>query len=137
MSRSMTPATRKAWDSLVPAPPPSNMPTGGNLRRRHLVERGVGAVLILFSMVSILTTVGILVVLFTQAFGFFMEVSPIEFLTATKWTPLFQPQHFGILPLLAGSLLIALGAAVVALPLGLLAAIYLSEYAHERARRIV
>jgi len=94
-------------------------------------------VLIGFSMVSILTTFGILVVLFTQAFGFFVEVSPIEFLTSTKWTPLFQPQHFGILPLLAGSLLIALGAAAVALPLGLLAAIYLSEYAHQRARRIV
>jgi phosphate transport system permease protein len=122
---------------LVQAPLRSNSGAGGNLRRRRLVERGVGAVLIAFSMVSILTTFGILVVLFTQAFGFFVEVSPIEFLTSTKWTPLFQPQHFGILPLLAGSLLIALGAAAVALPLGLLAAIYLSEYAHERARRIV
>jgi phosphate transport system permease protein len=64
-------------------------------------------------------------------------VSPWEFLTGTKWTPLFDPQHFGILPLLAGSLLVAVGAAVVALPVGLASALYLSEYAPETLRRIV
>ena len=90
-----------------------------------------------FSMVSILTTLGIVIVLITQAFSFFADVSPIAFLTGTKWTPMYEPKHFGVLPLLSGSLLIALGAAIVALPLGLLSAIYLSEYAHERARRII
>ena len=90
-----------------------------------------------FSMVSILTTLGIVAVLLFEALGFFRAVSPIEFLTGTRWTPLFQPQHFGVLPLLSGSLLIAFGAAAVALPLGLLSAIYLSEYAHTRVRAIL
>ena len=106
-------------------------------RSRHRRERLVAAVLIGFSMVSILTTVGIVVVLITEAFGFFADISPIAFLTGTKWTPLYEPKHFGVLPLLTGSLLIAFGAAAVALPLGLLSAIYLSEYAHSRTRRIV
>ncbi len=88
-------------------------------------------------MVSILTTLGIVAVLLFEAFGFFREVSPLAFLTGTKWTPLFRPQHFGVLPLLSGSLLIAFGAAAVALPLGLLSAIYLSEYAHTRVRAIL
>lgn len=118
-------------------------PTGGydrpaaHLRSRHLRERLVGLVLIAFSMVSILTTLGIVAVLITESFGFFRDISPIEFLTGTKWTPMYVPRNFGVLPLLSGSLLIAAGAAIVALPLGLLAAIYLSEYAHERARRII
>jgi phosphate transport system permease protein len=106
-------------------------------RSRHRSEKLVGAVLTAFSMVSILTTLGIVVVLVTQAAGFFADVSPIEFLTGTKWTPMFEPRHFGVLPLLTGSLLIAFGAAAVALPLGLLSAIFLSEYAPERVRRII
>lgn len=108
-----------------------------NLRQRHRRERLVGVVLTAFSMVSILTTLGIVAVLLFEAFGFFREVSPLAFLTGTKWTPLFRPQHFGVLPLLSGSLLIAFGAAAVALPLGLLSAIYLSEYAHTRVRAIL
>ena len=90
-----------------------------------------------FSAVSILTTLGIVAVLLYESFGFFRAVSPWEFLTGTRWTPLFQPQHFGILPLLAGSFVIAVGAALVALPLGLASAIYLSEYAHERVRAVI
>jgi phosphate transport system permease protein len=108
-----------------------------NLRQRHRRERLVGIVVTAFSMVSILTTLGIVAVLLFEAFGFFREVSPLAFLTGTKWTPLFRPQHFGVLPLLSGSLLIAFGAAAVALPLGLLSAIYLSEYAHTRVRAIL
>jgi phosphate transport system permease protein len=110
---------------------------GANLRARHFRERVVGTVLVAFSMVSILTTLGIVVVLITQAAAFFAEISPFAFLTGTKWTPMYEPKHFGVLPLLTGSVLIAAGAAVVALPLGLLSAIYLSEYAPERARRII
>jgi phosphate transport system permease protein len=109
----------------------------GGLSKRHRRERVVGVVLTAFSMVSIFTTLGIVAVLLFESFGFFGQVSPIEFLTGTKWTPLFQPQHFGVLPLLSGSVLIALGAALVALPLGLLSAIYLSEYAHVRVRAII
>ena len=107
------------------------------LGRRHRNERIVGVILTAFSMVSILTTLGIVAVLLYESLGFFLQVSPFEFLTGTKWTPLYRPQNFGILPLLSGSLLIALGAAAVALPLGLLSAIYLSEYAHKRARSII
>ena len=107
------------------------------LTARHRRERLVGAVLIAFSSVSILTTFGIVAVLLFESFSFFREVSVLEFLTERRWTPLFLEKHFGILPLLAGSVLIAFGAAVVALPLGLAAAIYLSEYARPRVRRML
>lgn len=95
----------------------------------------IGAALFLCSAVSILTTAGIIAVLIYESAAFFRHVPIVEFLTGTQWTPLFIDQRFGILPLLTGSLLIAAGAAIVALPLGLAAAIYLSEYAHERVRR--
>jgi phosphate transport system permease protein len=109
----------------------------GELARRHRRERAVGIVLVLCSAVSILTTVGIVVALLSQSISFFAHVSLFEFLAGTRWTPLFVPQNFGVLPLLAGSLLIAAGAAIVALPLGLASAIYLSEYAPDRVRRTV
>ena len=60
--------------------------------------------------VSILTTVGIVLVLVVEAAQFFREVSIVEFLTDTKWTPLFRPQHFGILPLFCGTMLVSIGA---------------------------
>ncbi|MGH7555271.1 MAG: phosphate ABC transporter permease subunit PstC [Longimicrobiales bacterium] len=107
------------------------------LAHRHRSERIVGVVLILFSAISILTTIGIVGVLLFESASFFRQVSIVDFLTDTKWTPLFRPAHFGVLPLLTGSLLIALGAGIVALPLGLASAIYLSEYAHDRVRRVV
>jgi phosphate transport system permease protein len=119
------------------APPAGLAGSVSNLPGRHLRERIVGGILVAFSMVSILTTLGIVIVLITQAFAFFVEVNPFAFLTGTKWTPMYEPKHFGVLPLLSGSLLIAFGAAVVALPLGLMSAIYLSEYAPDRARRII
>ena len=106
-------------------------------RRRRATERAIGAVLFVFSAVSILTTVGIVVVLVGEAIGFFLVVSPWEFLTGTRWAPLIRPQSFGVLPLVAGSALVAVGAAVVALPLGLLIAIFLSEYAPDRVRKVV
>jgi phosphate transport system permease protein len=129
-----SPATPAA--ALGGSEPPRGLgqPMAGSRQRR---ERLVGRLLLAFSAVSILTTIGIVVVLVREAFAFFQEVSPIEFLTSTKWTPLFTPKHFGVLPLLAGSVLIALGAAIVALPLGLASAIYLSEYAPQRVRAII
>ncbi|MFQ5574224.1 MAG: phosphate ABC transporter permease subunit PstC, partial [Terriglobia bacterium] len=69
--------------------------------------------------------------------SFFREVSILEFLTATKWTPLFEPQQFGILPLFWGTFLVTAGASIVALPLGLGSAIYLSEYAREPVRKVI
>lgn len=106
-------------------------------RGRQLQERAISGVLFLATAVSVLTTVGIVAVLVYEAAAFFAEVSVVEFLTGTEWAPLFQPQHFGVLPLLVGSVLVAAIAAVVALPVGLASAIYLSEYAHPRTRGIV
>ncbi len=105
--------------------------------RRRLTEGSIGAVLFLCGLVSVLTTLGIVVVLIGESIGFFREVGVVEFLTGTRWAPLFSDQAFGILPLLNGTLLIAVGASLVALPVGLLSAIYLSEYAGTRIRRVV
>jgi len=95
-------------------------------RRRELIVEGVLAVC---AGVAVLATVGIVVVLLFETIGFFSQVSLLEFLTETRWTPLFPEKHFGILPLLTGSLVVALGAGLVAIPGGLLTAIFLSEYA--------
>lgn len=102
-------------------------PLEARLRRGR--EAVIHGVLFFCAFVSVFTTLAIIVTLLEETFGFFREVSIIEFITDTKWTPGFEPQHFGILPLLGGTLLVALGAAIVALPVGLLTAIFLSEYA--------
>ena len=86
---------------------------------------------------STLVTIGVVVVLVGETIAFFREVSIVEFVTGTRWEPMFQEQHFGVLPLLSGSLLVAGGAAVVALPVGLMTAIFLSEYAGERLRKVL
>ncbi|MBI4519920.1 MAG: phosphate ABC transporter permease subunit PstC, partial [Gemmatimonadetes bacterium] len=103
-------------------------------RARHLQERVIAAALFACAALSVAVTAGIVVVLIEETIGFFREVSLVEFLTDTRWTPLFQEKHFGILPLLTGSFLVAGGAAVVSLPIGLLTAIFLSEYASARLR---
>jgi phosphate transport system permease protein len=108
-----------------------------SLARRHRSERLIGAALFLCSVVTVLTTVGIVGVLIYESSSFFLEVSIFDFLTGRQWTPMFTDQAFGVLPLLTGSLLIAFFAAVVALPVGLAAAIYLSEYASDRVRRLL
>jgi phosphate transport system permease protein len=105
--------------------------------KRRLGEWLIQRVLLLCVLVSVLTTVGIVFSLITETVSFFREVSILEFLTGTRWTPLFDPAHFGILPLLAGTLMVAIGASLVALPVGLATAIYLSEYAPDGLRRVV
>ena len=105
--------------------------------KKYLPERIIQLILFLCSIVSIFTTIGIVSVLIFEAALFFQEVSIFEFLTGTRWTPLFASKHFGILPLVTGTLLTSVGAMFVALPLGLLSAIYLSEYAPDMARRIL
>ena len=107
------------------------------IRSRQFQERIAKAVLFGFSAVSILTTIGIVSVLLFEAVQFFQVVSPLEFFTGTRWTPLFASKHFGVLPLVTGTLLVAALSMLVALPLGLLSAIYLSEYAPERLRQAV
>ena len=93
--------------------------------------------MVICTMMSVLTTAGIVIILLFQALQFFGEVSFIEFITGTRWTPLFQSKHFGVLPLVSATFLIAVLSMVVALPLGLLSAIFLSEYAPQTVRRIV
>lgn len=105
------------------------------IRRRRAEEGVVKTALLFFALFSVLTTLGIIYVLFQETILFFREVSFAQFFLDTRWTPLFASQRFGIWPLVNGTVLVAAGAMVVALPLGLLAAIYMSEYAGERARR--
>lgn len=119
-------------DAVSPAPP--RLPYDSDLPRRHRRERRVGFVVRAFSAVSILTTLGIIGVLVWDSIAFFAEVSPLAFLTGARWTPMLEPRSYGVLPLLSGSLLVAAGAALVAIPLGLAAAIFLSEYAAGRVR---
>jgi phosphate transport system permease protein len=101
------------------------------------MEGFIRSALFLCAGVSVLTTVGIIVVLATESAGFFANVPLTEFLFGTRWTPLLEPRSFGVLPLVAGTFLIVAGSAAVALPTGLATAIYLSEYASPRFRGIV
>jgi phosphate transport system permease protein len=104
---------------------------------RPYYEGVIHFTLFLCASISVLVTVGIVVVLLYESIQFFFDVSIIEFLTGTRWTPLLKPQHFGILPLMCGTMLVAGGSAIVAVPIGLGTAIYLSEYASPRFRDIV
>lgn len=83
---------------------------------------------------SLFTTLAIVVLLVIESFEFFRNVSPIEFFFGTRWVPILKPSSYGVLPLLWGTVLITVGAAVIAIPLGLASAIYLSEYASDRMR---
>ena len=93
--------------------------------------------LFLCALLSVGTTIGIIAVLAVETAAFLREVPIVDFLFGTEWTPLFSNPSFGVLPLVAGTTLVSLIAMVVALPMGLLSAIYLSEYANPRVRRIV
>lgn len=118
-----------------------SVPVSVSLYRRpgltFFKEAGIRFGTLLCALVSILTTIGILWVLISQAIVFFREVSPLEFFTGTKWNPSIVPRSFGVLPLITGTALITVGAGLIAIPLGLLAAIYLSEYAPTKVRRIL
>jgi phosphate transport system permease protein len=105
--------------------------------RRRWGEDVIKVVLALCAFVSVATTVGIVVALFEPAFEFFREISIVDFLTGTDWSPLFEPASFGVLPLVAGTLLVTACAALVCIPFGLGSAIYLSEYAQARTRKIL
>jgi len=107
------------------------------LRRRALVERGIEHVLLACAALSIVVTVGIVGILLFETAEFLAEVSIGEFLFGTEWTPLFSDKRFGVLPLVSGTVLTSLIAMLVALPAGLLTAIYLSEYASSAVRRVV
>nr|WP_281890961.1 phosphate ABC transporter permease subunit PstC [Paenibacillus sp. YYML68] len=94
-------------------------------------------ILAFFAVISVLTTVGIVAILVIESLGFFREVPFWTFISGTNWTPLFEPPSFGVLPLVTGTLLITIIASIVAIPIGLGSAIYLSEYANPKVRNIV
>ena len=96
-------------------------------------EQVVYAVLFVAAAISVLTTVGIVVSLVLPALDFFREVSPLDFFSGTTWAPLFLDAQFGVLPLVVGTFVISFWSALVAFPLGMGVAIYLSEYAAPRA----
>lgn len=124
-----------------PSPGPTG-PTGGRSLdlsggHRSLGERLIGVALFVCAAVSVVTTIGIIVVLFEQAFQFFRRVPMTDFLFGRTWTALFNDPRFGVLPLVGGTLWITLIALVLALPVGLMSAVYLSEYADHRVRDVV
>ena len=100
-------------------------------------ERAIESVLFLCALLSVGTTAGIIAVLAVETWAFFREVPVLDFLTGTEWTPLFANKQFGVLPLLLGTTLVSAIAMIVAVPTGLLSAIYLSEYAPDLVRRAV
>ena len=130
--------------------PPSSSPAGdrtpagdgSTITRRspRTRERLIINGLFLCAVLSVAVTVGIVAVLLVDAFDFFREVSPVDFLTGTVWAPgpgAGEGGQYGVLPLLNGTAMIAVGSIVVGLPLGVLTAIYLSEYASDRVRGLL
>jgi len=105
--------------------------------RRRWGEDIIKALLVVAAFVSVLTTTGIVLSLLGETISFFGDVGVGEYFLGTDWTPLFEPASFGVLPLVLGTMLISAVAMVVAIPLGLAAAIYLSEYANPRVRKII
>jgi phosphate transport system permease protein len=105
--------------------------------RRRYGESLIKALLVFAAFLSILTTTGIVLSLLTETITFFGDVGIGEFLFGTKWSPLFEPPSFGVIPLVSGTFLITGIAMLVAAPLGLGAAIYLSEYARPGVRKVV
>jgi len=104
---------------------------------KRFSERLMELVMVLCSLVSIFTTIGIVLVLSIDTFKFFAEVSLFDFLTDPEWTPLFEDKHFGILSLLSGTLLTTAIAVMVAVPVGITIAVYLNEYASKRFTAVV
>jgi phosphate transport system permease protein len=114
-------------------------PIAGRLARRRariLRERLIELVLFLAALVSVFTTVGIVYILVRESVVFFEQVPLVDFLTDTQWTPLFDDAHFGIMVLLSGTLTSSAVALSIAIPLGTVIAIYLSEFAPFRLREV-
>ena len=112
------------------------------IRRKPLLGRALqeGAIrwfCFACALISVATTFGIIWVLLSQSFQFFSKVSPLDFLGSTDWRPGTEPPHFGVIPLIAGTLMITVGAGILTLPLGLMSAIYLSEYARPQVRAVL
>ena len=116
--------------------PPISKRLAKNIKR-NFVERVIEIILMFAALAATFITIGIVYVLVTEASGFFKEVSIIEFLTSRQWSPLFEDAHYGILPLVSGTLTTSFVALSIAIPIGTIAAIYLSEFATHKTRESV
>lgn len=112
---------------------------GSALRRgrRRPVDSTVKVLLVAAALVSVATTIGIVIALVQPTIGFFQQVSVVEFITGTSWTPTFAQKAYGVLPLVAATLTVTGVALTIAVPLGLGSAIYLSEYANPGTRKVL
>lgn len=109
-----------------------------NRSTHSIIEKLVPSILLLTAVISVLTTFGIVLTLIFETFTFFSRVPFIEFITSKKWYPFSETQgSYGILPLVSGTLRVTLIAIIVAVPIGLASAVFLSEYASDRTRRII
>jgi phosphate transport system permease protein len=105
--------------------------------RRNIKERIIEFILLLAALSAVATTLSIVGVLLYESLSFFKTVSIVDFFTDTQWTPLFEDAHYGILPLISGTLTTSAVALTVAIPVGTITAIYLSEFASHKTREIV
>ncbi len=103
---------------------------------RRVKEGAIYGFLLLCALLSVATTFGIIFVLVRDSIPFFRHAGLVEFLTGTRWTPLLEPRSYGVVPLLAGTVLIAGGALIVAVPIGLCTAVYMAEYAPSWVRQV-
>jgi phosphate transport system permease protein len=112
---------------------------GSRLRspKRRLGEKAIEGLLALCGFLSVLTTTAIVIALLGPTLGFFDQVSVTDFLFGRDWTPTFNPPSFGVLGIVVGTLSVTLWAMVFAIPIGLASAVYLSEYAHPRMRKLL
>lgn len=108
-----------------------------NIKPKSLKEKFLGWFFSGCSFFSIVITIGIIIILLYDAVSFFSEVSIIDFFTDTKWSPNIKPFRFGVIPLISGTTVFTIVTALIALPVGLLAAIYLSEYANNKIRAVI
>lgn len=104
--------------------------------RRHFKERVIEFILLIAALVAVGTTLAIVAILLYESASFFETVSLVDFLTDTQWTPLFEDAHYGILPLVSGTVMTSLIALLFAVPIGTITAIYLSEFASHKTREI-
>ena len=104
--------------------------------RRNIKERVIELILMLAALSAVFTTFAIVAILLYESFGFFKAVSLVEFFTGKEWTPLFEDAHYGIMPLISGTLTTSAIALAVAVPVGTIGAIYLSEFASHKTREI-
>lgn len=102
-----------------------------------LIDQALKWTLLFCVLVTVCTTATVIFMLAKESASFFSQVSIFEFLFGTKWEPLIEPKSFGVLPLIFGTFMIVIGAILIALPMGLLTATYLNEFASEKTRMII